>query len=112
MKLLGDGAMVVSADADAGCAFALQLAASVEADGQLPPVRVGLAAGHVMALGGDHHGEVVNLAARLSAVAPAGGVLVDDEVRRRTSRTSFAPPAPAELRGFPAPVPASQALPT
>ena len=111
VKLLGDGAMVTCADADAACAFALDLVASVESDGQLPPVRVGLAAGQVMVLAGDHHGDVVNLAARLSAVAPAGGVLVDDEVRRRTSRTSFAPRAQAELRGFPEPVQASQVLP-
>jgi adenylate cyclase len=111
VKLLGDGAMFVCADADAACAFAVQLAAAVGDDGELPPVRVGLAAGQVMALAGDHHGEVVNLAARLGGVAPAGGVLVDDEVRRRTSRTSFEPAHDAELRGFPAPVPASLVRP-
>jgi adenylate cyclase len=110
VKLLGDGAMVTSAGADQACAFALDLVARVERDGELPPVRVGLAAGQVMALGGDHHGEVVNLAARLGAVAPAGGVLVDDEVRRRAAGTSFAPAAAAELRGFPAPVSASRVL--
>ena len=111
VKLLGDGAMVVCTQADAACAFALDLAARVEADGQLPPVRVGLAAGQVMVLGGDHHGDVVNLAARLGAAAPSGGVLVDDEVRRRTANTAFAPATTADLRGFPAPVPASLVLP-
>jgi adenylate cyclase len=110
VKLLGDGAMVVCADADGACAFALELVAAVDRDGELPPVRVGLAAGQVMALGGDHHGEVVNLAARLGAVAPAGGVLADDEVRARAVRTVFADAAPAELRGFPDPVPASRVL--
>lgn len=112
VKLLGDGAMVLCADADAACAFGLELVARVAGDGELPAVRVGLAAGQVMALGGDHHGNVVNLAARLGAAAPAGGVLVDDEVRRRTTRTSFAPRTEAGLPGFPAPVPASQVLPT
>jgi adenylate cyclase len=111
VKLLGDGAMVTCADADAACAFALDLVARVERDGDLPPVRVGLAAGLVMALGGDHHGEVVNLAARLGAVAPAGAVLVDDEVRRRTKKTSLAPATTEELRGFPSPVSASRVLP-
>lgn len=111
VKLLGDGAMAVCADADAACAFALDLVARIDGDGELPPVRVGLAAGQVMTLGGDHHGAVVNLAARLGAVAPAGGVLVDDEVRRRAGRTAFAPASAAELRGFPAPVPASRVLP-
>ncbi|MBK5305671.1 MAG: hypothetical protein JJD92_03190 [Frankiaceae bacterium] len=110
VKLLGDGAMFVCADADAACAFAMQLAAAVGDDGELPPVRVGLAAGLVMALGGDHHGDVVNLAARLGAVAPAGGVLADDAVRSRAARTLFATSSPAELRGFPAPVSASRVL--
>ena len=111
VKLLGDGAMVVCGDADAACAFALDLVARIDADGELPPVRVGLAAGQVMALGGDHHGEVVNLAARLGAVAPPGGVLVDDEVRRRAMRSTFGPVAESELRGFPAPVRAYPVLP-
>jgi adenylate cyclase len=112
VKLLGDGAMVVCADADAACGFALTLVAAVDGDGELPPVRVGLAAGQVMALGGDHHGEVVNLAARLSAAAPAGGVLADDQVRARAGRTRFGPVETADLRGFPAPVSASPVLAT
>jgi adenylate cyclase len=110
VKLLGDGAMVVCSDADAACAFALRLVAAVSTDSELPPVRIGLAAGKVTVLGGDHHGEVVNLAARLSAAAPAGGVLADDEVRGRAGRTTFGPAESAELRGFPAPVPASPVL--
>jgi adenylate cyclase len=111
VKLLGDGAMVVCPDADAACTFALDLIERVDADGELPAVRVGLAAVQVMALGGDHHGEVVNLAARLGSVAPAGGVLVDEEVRRRTSRMSFDPATVVELRGVAAPVPASRVRP-
>jgi adenylate cyclase len=110
VKLLGDGAMVVCPDADGACAFALHLVTAVDADGDLPPVRVGLAAGQVMALGGDHHGEVVNLAARLGAVAPAGGVLADAEVRARAGRTAFAPAYDAQLRGFAEAVSASQVL--
>jgi adenylate cyclase len=111
VKLLGDGAMVVCDDADAACAFALRLAAAVDADAELPPVRVGLAAGQVLALGGDHHGAVVNLAARLSAVAPAGGVLADDEVRSRAQASRFGAATTTELRGFPAPVSAAVVLP-
>jgi adenylate cyclase len=111
VKLLGDGAMVVGPDADDACAFALRLVGAVAADGELPAVRVGLAAGQVMAIGGDHHGEVVNLAARLSAAAPAGAVLADDVVRTRATRTVFDDPAAAELRGFAEPVLASRVLP-
>jgi adenylate cyclase len=112
VKLLGDGAMVVSGDADDACAFAMRLVATVAADDELPPVRVGLAAGQVMVLGGDHHGDVVNLAARLSASAPAEAVLVDDAVRARAVRTAFTEPKEEHLRGFAAPVPASRVLST
>jgi adenylate cyclase len=111
VKLLGDGAMVVCDSADPACAFALRLAAAVDADEELPPVRVGLAAGQVVTLNGDHHGPVVNLAARLCAAAPAGGVLADDEVRSRATASRFGPAAAAELRGFPGPVSAAVVLP-
>jgi adenylate cyclase len=110
VKLLGDGAMVVCDAADPACAFALKLVAAVAADEELPPVRVGLAAGQVLAISGDHHGAVVNLAARLCAAAPAGGVLADDEVRARAGRSRFGPPSAAALRGFSAPVSAAVVL--
>jgi adenylate cyclase len=110
VKLLGDGAMVVCDSADPACAFALRLVAAVAADEELPPVRVGLAAGQVLAISGDHHGAVVNLAARLCAAAPAGGVLADDEVRARAGQSRFGPPSAAELRGFSAPVSAAVVL--
>jgi class 3 adenylate cyclase len=111
VKLLGDGAMVVCENADKACAFGAELAAAVDADPELPPIRVGLAAGQVTVLGGDHHGEVVNLAARLTAAAPPGGVLVDDVVRTRAVSARFGPPTAAELRGFAGPVSAAPVLP-
>jgi adenylate cyclase len=43
-------------------------------DAGFPPVRVGLAAGMVIGRGGDYYGPVVNLASRLTEIAPAGTI--------------------------------------
>jgi class 3 adenylate cyclase len=46
----------------------------------LPPAHVGVAAGPVVAQGGDYFGRTVNLAARIAAQAEAGQVLVSERV--------------------------------
>ena len=46
----------------------------------LPPAHVGVAAGPVVAQGGDFFGRTVNLAARIAASASAGQVLVSGSV--------------------------------
>jgi len=46
----------------------------------LPPAHVGVAAGPVVAQGGDYFGRTVNLAARIAARASAGQVLVTQSV--------------------------------
>jgi adenylate cyclase len=46
----------------------------------LPPAHVGVAAGPVVAQGGDYFGRTVNLAARIAAHAAAGQVLVSPSV--------------------------------
>jgi adenylate cyclase len=45
-----------------------------------PPLRVGLAHGRVLTRLGDVYSPVVNLASRLTSVAPAGAVLVDRDL--------------------------------
>jgi adenylate cyclase len=72
----------------------------------LPPAHVGVAAGPVVAQGGDYFGRTVNLAARIAAHAGAGQVLVSQRV------TEAAPPGgvvfreagEVELKGFAHPV--------
>ena len=54
-------------------------------DQQLPPVRIGLVAGPVVAHHGDYYGDVVNLAARLVKVAEPGEVLVSQSVAENPS---------------------------
>lgn len=101
VKLLGDGAMLVTQDAEDACAFGLHLVEAVDADGTLPAVRVGIAAGSVLTLNGDYHGPVVNLAARLAAVAEPSSVLADEETCARAPSVTFGPSTAHELRGIP-----------
>lgn len=101
VKLIGDAAMFSTDDAAAGCGIALDIVGS-EAD--LPPMRAGLAAGGVVSLHGDLFGDVVNLAARLVAVAPEHGVVVSDEVCSRIGDMFVVDRLPPQsLKGFGAP---------
>ena len=80
VKQIGDGVMFTADTAEEGAAIALGLAAAfgpaaAGAEG-LPPVRVGLASGSVLTHYGDYYGDVVNLAARLVALAKPGTVVV------------------------------------
>lgn len=76
VKTIGDAVLFVADDAVTGARVALGLAAAFGA--QTPvPVRVGFVWGRVLSRFGDVFGPSVNLAARLTAEAEPGGVLVD-----------------------------------
>lgn len=77
VKTIGDAIFFVADDARHGAAVALDLAEAFPAGGATP-VRVGLVWGQVLARFGDVYGTPVNLAARLTAEAEPGEVLVDD----------------------------------
>jgi adenylate cyclase len=101
VKLIGDGAMIASNDAAEACRLGLELADAFAREPELPEVRVGLAGGEVIAMFGDYFGEVVNLAARLVAVADASGVVVSEDVREAAAGAfSFDELAIGELKGF------------
>ena len=111
VKLVGDGAMFVHDDADAGCRAALEIVSALGEDADLPAVRVGLAAGGVTSLHGDYFGEVVNLSARLVAVAPPSSVVCDEVVRERVGDGfAFKALEPQSLKGFGAPSTAYEVL--
>jgi adenylate cyclase len=80
VKLIGDEAMFVVDTGVKACELALELTRALRADPQLPQVRIGLAAGPVVAHHGDYYGDVVNLAARLAKVAAPGEVLISKAV--------------------------------
>ena len=101
VKLIGDEAMFVAGSADA----ALAIASALLDDPALPPMRVGIAAGEVVARAGDVFGPPVNLAARLVATASAGEILVDGGTAAAFgSMTSVRSTGPRSLPGFPEPI--------
>lgn len=104
VKLIGDAALFTVDDAATGCRLALDIVEGAAATGRLPHLRAGLAAGDVITLQGDVFGDVVNLAARLVAVAPENGVLATEEVRRRAGdRFRFTALPPQSFKGIGAP---------
>jgi adenylate cyclase len=79
VKWLGDGVMVHYRDPAGAVLSALRMVEQLPEAG-LPPAHVGVAAGPVVAQGGDYFGRTVNLAARIAARAGAGQVLVSQSV--------------------------------
>lgn len=103
VKTVGDEVMFTADDPAGGAEIALQLLESMEADENLPGLRVGLAYGTVLARLGDIYGEPVNLASRLTSMARPNSVLVDKELAAALEdderyRLRRVPPRP--VRGY------------
>jgi len=103
VKTVGDEVMFTADEPAVGAEIALQLLESVEADENLPGLRVGLGSGTVLARLGDVYGEPVNLAARLTSIARPDSILVDRELAAALDgderfRLSRVPPRP--VRGY------------
>jgi adenylate cyclase len=81
-KLMGDGALVefASVVAAVDCALAIQ-AATESADGKPIRYRIGINLGEVILEDDDIYGDGVNVAARIQALAPVGGVALSKMVR-------------------------------
>ncbi|MEV6164665.1 adenylate/guanylate cyclase domain-containing protein [Streptomyces sp. NPDC052052] len=77
VKTIGDEVLFVCESASAAADIALELTARARAEQSLPRVRTGLAHGAVLSRFGDVYGATVNVAARLTAVARPGTVLVN-----------------------------------
>lgn len=99
VKYIGDAVMYVTPDGPAAIRVAQGLLGAAEMRGML--ARAGVAAGEVLALEGDFFGPVVNLAARLSAMADAGEILTTGEVAARLDgELPTVALGPREVRGF------------
>ncbi|MFI8006474.1 adenylate cyclase regulatory domain-containing protein [Streptomyces sp. NPDC086010] len=77
VKTIGDEVLFVCESASTAADIALELTARAAAEPGLPQMRTGLAHGAVLGRYGDVYGAAVNVAARLTAVARPGTVLVD-----------------------------------
>ncbi len=103
VKLIGDEVMFVNLSPTDACRTALAL---IEAfDGEEATPRGGIATGEVVARGGDYYGTVVNLAARVAALAVTGEVLVDEATAEESAGIAFESAGRRMLKGFPDPVP-------
>ncbi|MBO2464714.1 adenylate/guanylate cyclase domain-containing protein [Actinomadura violacea] len=80
VKTLGDEVLFVATDPSAAAEIGLRTAERFNEDPEFPKVRVGLAYGEVIQRLGDVFGTPVNLAARLTATAYPGTVLIDGEM--------------------------------
>jgi len=110
VKFLGDAVMYVTTDAVSAVAVAEDLVDAAALRGLR--ARAGVTVGTALALDGDYFGPVVNLAARLVAVAEPGQVLASDPVVERLGdRRTTISLGPQNLRGFDDPVPVSRLVP-
>jgi adenylate cyclase len=103
VKMIGDAAMLVSAENDAMLAAALELIDAVDGEGEdFPQLRAGLARGDAVARGGDWYGRPVNLASRITSIAYPTSALCAKSVRDASGqgfRWSFA--GERHLKGIP-----------
>jgi len=86
-KLLGDGALVEfsSVVAAVNCALAIQAATEKADSGSAQRIhyRIGINLGDIIIDGDDIYGDGVNVAARLQAMAPVGGIALSRVVREQ-----------------------------
>jgi adenylate cyclase len=103
VKLIGDAAMLVSADSRAVVDTALALVEFADAEGAgFPALRAGVAYGPALSRGGDWYGRPVNLASRITDIARPGSVLCAEEVVDEVGEDGFRWSVAGErrLKGF------------
>jgi adenylate cyclase len=88
VKSIGDGLMLRGTKPAAAVTLGLRMIETMAQPG-LPPVRVGIHTGPALRSGADWYGQTVNVAARLCAVAPAGGVLISEATRAAAGRMRY-----------------------
>ncbi|MFM8237117.1 MAG: adenylate cyclase regulatory domain-containing protein [Actinomycetota bacterium] len=104
VKLIGDEVMYAAVDAADACRIAHGLFTELRGRDDLTP-RAGIAAGEVLAHGGDYYGAVVNLASRITDIAVPWEILLAPEVAATVPPGFRAVPAGRRLlKGFPEPV--------
>jgi adenylate cyclase len=108
VKTIGDALLVCVPDAAEGVRLGIRAAREVGgAEHHHPSVRVGMHHGLAIERAGDYFGRTVNIAARVSALAGAGEVLVTDEVVRAAGdvdRVQFREHGRHALKGIEEPV--------
>ncbi len=81
VKTIGDAVMLVSPDAEQLVTVVLDLLEAADFH-HLPQLRAGVASGMAVSRAGDWYGSPVNLASRVTGIAPAGAALITDSTRQ------------------------------
>jgi adenylate cyclase len=104
-KTIGDAVILVSPDPAALVHAGLELSRRWHRpDPARPPLRTGLAWGAALPHAGDWFGAPVNLASRITAVAPPGSVVADAELKQACGDASgirWGPARTRRLKGVP-----------
>ncbi|MGW7352612.1 adenylate/guanylate cyclase domain-containing protein [Streptomyces sp. NPDC054784] len=103
IKALGDEVLYVAEEAGTAAEIGLRLIETLGNDATMPELRVGIAFGTMTTRMGDVFGNTVNLASRLTSIAPKDTVLVDDAFRAELTAAGDAPESEkesADLTGF------------
>ncbi|MFI8302316.1 adenylate/guanylate cyclase domain-containing protein [Streptomyces sp. NPDC085927] len=95
IKTLGDEVLYAADDAGTAAEIALRLIETMANDETMPELRVGMAFGTVTTRMGDVFGTTVNLASRLTSIAPRDAVLIDTAFAEELIRTGDAPASEA-----------------
>ncbi|WP_311765214.1 adenylate/guanylate cyclase domain-containing protein [Streptomyces zingiberis] len=96
IKTLGDEVLFAADDAGTAAEIGLRLIETLAHDETMPALRVGIAFGTVTTRMGDVFGTTVNLASRLTSIAPKDAVLVDEALAADLIRAGDAPESEAE----------------
>ncbi|WP_223290963.1 adenylate/guanylate cyclase domain-containing protein [Streptomyces avicenniae] len=91
IKTLGDEVLFAADDAGTAADIGLRLVETLREDPMMPELRVGIAFGTVTTRMGDVFGNTVNLASRLTSIAPKDMVLVDGAMRDELTSAALAP---------------------
>jgi adenylate cyclase len=103
VKTVGDEVLYIAETPAAGAEISLALARAFTEDEILPEARVAMVWGRILSRLGDIYGPTVNLAARLTALADPGTVLVDSMTAAALEgdeRFVLVPRPAEDVRGF------------
>lgn len=103
VKTVGDEVLYIAETPTAGAEISLALAQAFTEDEILPEARVAMVWGRILSRLGDIYGPTVNLAARLTALAEPGTVLVDEMTAAalgQDERFVLVPQTAENVRGF------------
>lgn len=99
IKTLGDEVLFAADDAGTAATIGLRLVETMADNPIMPELRVGIAFGTVTTRMGDVFGNTVNLASRLTSIAPKDMVLVDEAMRAELTSVGAAPHSEKEADG-------------